>query len=262
MKYSEQIAVRSRAELDLMREAGRQTGEILLQLREAAQPGVTTGELNEMADTELKRRKLNSPFLGYSPGGLPPYPGVICTSINEEVVHGIPGSRELHEGDILSLDFGVEAGGFHGDSALTIPIGSVGEKTQRLIEATEESLADGIDQMIMGRRLSDIGAAVQRKAEAAGFSVVRQFVGHGIGRNMHEPPQVPNYGRAGRGQRLRVGMVFAIEPMVNMGSEKVRVLDDEWTAVTADGELSAHFEHTVAITDDGPEVLTRVPGSH
>jgi len=245
-----------------MREAGRHTGEILLKLREAAQPGVTTGELNEIADGELKRRKLNSPFLGYAPGGLPAYPGVICASVNEEVVHGIPGSRELREGDILSLDFGVESSGFHGDSAVTIPIGPISEKAQELIEKTDESLTEGVSQMVMGRRLSDIGSAVQKKAESGGFSVVRQFVGHGIGRNMHEPPQVPNYGRPGRGQRLRVGMVFAIEPMVNLGSEKVRVLDDEWTAVTADGELSAHFEHTVAITDHGPEVLTRVPGSH
>jgi methionyl aminopeptidase len=262
MKYSERIAVRSRAEMDLMRNAGRHTGEILLKLREAARPGVTTGELNEIADGELKRRKLNSPFLGYAPGGLPAYPGVICASVNEEVVHGIPGSRELREGDILSLDFGVESGGFHGDSAVTIPIGPISGKAQELIETTDESLTEGVSQMVTGRRLSDIGSAVQKKAESGGFSVVRQFVGHGIGRNMHEPPQVPNYGRPGRGQRLRVGMVFAIEPMVNLGSEKVRVLDDEWTAVTADGELSAHFEHTVAITDHGPEVLTRVPGSH
>ena len=262
MKYSEQIAVRSRAEMDLMREAGRHTGEILLILREAARPGVTTGELNDLAGGELKKRKVNSPFLGYAPGGLPAYPGVICASVNDEVVHGIPGSRELQEGDILSLDFGVETGGFHGDSAVTIPIGPISGEAQELLETTDASLADGMSQMVMGRRLSDIGSAVQTKAESGGFSVVRQFVGHGIGRNMHEPPQVPNYGRPGRGQRLRVGMVFAIEPMVNMGSEKVRVLDDEWTAVTADGELSAHFEHTVAITDHGPEVLTRVPGSH
>ena len=262
MKYSEQIAVRSRAEMDLMREAGRHTGEILLMLREAARPGVTTGELNDLAGGELKKRKVNSPFLGYAPGGLPAYPGVICASVNDEVVHGIPGSRELQEGDILSLDFGVETGGFHGDSAVTIPIGPISGEAQELLETTDASLADGMSQMVMGRRLSDIGAAVQTKAESGGFSVVRQFVGHGFGRNMHEPPQVPNYGRPGRGQRLRVGMVFAIEPMVNMGSEKVRVLDDEWTAVTADGELSAHFEHTVAITDHGPEVLTRVPGSH
>ena len=174
MKYSEQIAVRSRAELEVMRDAGRHTGEILLMLREAARPGVTTGELNDLAGGELKKRKLNSPFLGYAPGGLPAYPGVICASVNEEVVHGIPGSRELHEGDILSLDFGVETGGFHGDSAVTIPIGPISEKAQELLETTDESLAEGVSQMVMGRRLSDIGSAVQKKAESAGFSVVPQ----------------------------------------------------------------------------------------
>ena len=262
MKYSEAIAVKSRLELDRMRDVGRETAEILLRLREAARPGVTTGELNEVAGTELRRRQLNSPFLGYAPGGLPPYPGVICTSINDEVVHGIPGSRELREGDILSLDFGVESDGFHGDSAVTIPIGSIDEGAQQLIDVTRESLKQGVGQMVRGHRLSDIGAAVQKTAETAGFSVVRQFVGHGIGRKMHEPPQVPNYGRPGRGQRLQIGMVFAIEPMVNAGTEKVRVLDDQWTAVTSDGQLSAHFEHTVAITEDGPEILTQVPGSH
>ncbi|MFP6640145.1 MAG: type I methionyl aminopeptidase [Myxococcota bacterium] len=262
MRYNEAITVKSRLELDRMREVGRQTGEILLQLREIARPGVTTGELNAAAGAELKRRQLSSPFLGYAPGGLPPYPGVLCTSVNDEVVHGIPGSRELKEGDILSLDFGVESDGFHGDSAVTIPIGSIDEGARRLIDVTRESLKEGMGQMVQGRRLSDIGAAVQKTAEKAGFSVVRQFVGHGIGREMHEPPQVPNYGRPGRGQRLQVGMVFAIEPMVNAGTENVRMLDDQWTAVTSDGELSAHFEHTVAITEDGPEILTQVPGSH
>lgn len=262
MRYSEAIAVKSRAELDRMREVGHQTGEILLRLCEEARPGVTTAELNAVAGAELKRRQLNSPFLGYAPGGLPPYPAVICASVNDEVVHGIPGSRELKEGDILSLDFGVESKGFHGDSAVTIPIGSIDDEARQLIEVTRDSLQEGMGQMLSGRRLSDIGAAVQTRAEKAGFSVVRQFVGHGIGREMHEPPQVPNYGRPGRGQRLQIGMVFAIEPMVNAGTEKVRMLDDQWTAVTSDGELSAHFEHTVAITEDGPEVLTRVPGSH
>ncbi|MCH2187667.1 type I methionyl aminopeptidase [Myxococcota bacterium] len=245
-----------------MREAGRHTGEILLLLREAAKPGVRTGELNEIAAKELKRRGLRSPFLGYSPGGLPPYPAVLCVSINDEIVHGIPGSRELKEGDILSLDFGVDFDGFHGDSAVTIPMGSVPGETHQLVDTTRDSLYEGIAQMVPGQRLSDIGHAVQVKAERAGYSVVRQFVGHGIGREMHEPPQVPNYGRKGRGPRLTAGMVFAIEPMVNVGTEEVRMLEDEWTAVTADGALSAHFEHTVAITDEGPEVLTAVQGSH
>lgn len=262
MSYGERIAIKSRRELERMREAGRHTGEILLLLREAAKPGVRTGELNEIAAKELERRGLRSPFLGYSPGGLPPYPAVLCVSINDEIVHGIPGSRELKEGDILSLDFGVDFEGFHGDSAVTIPIGSVPGETHQLVETTRDSLYEGIAQMVPGQRLSDIGHAVQVKAERAGYSVVRQFVGHGIGREMHEPPQVPNYGRKGRGPRLTAGMVFAIEPMVNVGSEEVRMLEDEWTAVTADGALSAHFEHTVAITDEGPEVLTAVQGSH
>jgi len=262
VSYGERIAIKSRRELERMREAGRHTGEILLLLREAAKPGVRTGELNEIASKELERRGLRSPFLGYAPGGLPPYPAVLCVSINDEIVHGIPGSRELKEGDILSLDFGVDFEGFHGDSAVTIPIGSVPGETHQLVETTRDSLYEGIAQMVPGQRLSDIGHAVQVKAERAGYSVVRQFVGHGIGREMHEPPQVPNYGRKGRGPRLTAGMVFAIEPMVNVGTEEVRMLEDEWTAVTADGALSAHFEHTVAITDEGPEVLTAVQGSH
>ncbi len=262
MSYGERIAVKSRAELDRMREAGKHTAEILQILGEAARPGVTTGELDEIASKELKSRGLESPFLGYAPGGLPPYPAVLCASVNEEIVHGIPGSRELEEGDILSLDFGVALDGFHGDSAITITIGPVPAATQRLIDTTREALYAGIAQMVPGKRLSDIGHAVQSTAEGAGYSVVRQFVGHGIGRQMHEPPQVPNYGRPGRGPRFVSGMVFAIEPMVNVGTERVRMLDDEWTAVTADGALSAHFEHTVAITDEGPEVLTATEGTH
>ena len=262
MSYGERIAVKSRRELDRMREAGRHTGEILLILRGAAKAGVTTAELDQLAAKELKKRGLHSPFLGYAPGGMPPYPAVLCTSVNDEIVHGIPGSRELKEGDILSLDFGVELEGFHGDSAVTIPIGPIPDETRKLLDTTREALYDGVAQMVAGKRLSDIGHAVQKTAESAGYSVVRQFVGHGIGRQMHEPPQVPNYGRAGRGPRFLKGMVFAIEPMVNVGTERARMLDDEWTAVTADGELSAHFEHTVAITEDGPEVLTAIEGSH
>lgn len=262
MSYGERIAIKSRRELERMREAGRHTGEILLVLREAAKPGVTTAELDRIAAQELEKRGLTSPFLGYAPGGLPPYPAVLCVSINDEIVHGIPGSRELQEGDILSLDFGVDLEGFHGDSAITIAIGPIPGETKKLVDTTREALYSGIEQMVPGKRLSDIGHAVQTTAERGGYAVVRQFVGHGIGREMHEPPQVPNYGRPGRGPRLAAGMVFAIEPMVNAGTEKVRMLDDEWTAVTADGELSAHFEHTVAITEAGPEVLTAVEGSH
>ncbi len=262
MNYGERIAVRTRREQALMRDAGQHVAEILLILREAARPGITTKELDGIAHQELNKRGLNSPFIGYAPGGLPPYPAVLCVSVNEEIVHGIPGSRVLREGDILSLDFGVEYKGFHGDSAVTIPIGAISDQARKLIVTTRDSLYEGASQMVPGNRLSDIGHAVQRRAEGDGFSVVRQFVGHGIGKLMHEPPQVPNYGRKGRGPRLQKGMVFAIEPMVNVGTERVRMLEDEWTAVTADGELSAHFEHTIAITEHGPEVLTQVEGSH
>lgn len=271
MGFSERIAIKSRREIEQMREVGHQTAEILLEIRDHARPGVTTGELDEIAAKALKKRGLNSPFLGYAPGGVAPYPAVLCASVNDEIVHGIPGTRELHEGDIISLDFGAVTGtssatggtgGWHGDTAVTIAVGEIDSEAKRLIDTTRDALEKGIEQMLPGDRLSDIGFAVQARAEKEGFGVVRQFVGHGIGREMHEPPQVPNYGRPGRGPRLRAGMVFAIEPMVNIGSEKVRVLEDEWTAVTADGSLSAHFEHTVLITENGPEVLTRITGSH
>jgi methionyl aminopeptidase len=262
VSFGEQIAIKSRREIEMMREIGQFTAEILLEIRERAQPGVTTGQLDEIAAKALEKRGLNSPFLGYAPGGVAPYPAVLCASVNEEIVHGIPGTRELREGDIISLDFGVETRGWHGDSAVTIAIGEVDSEAKQLMETTRDALDHGIEHMVPGDRLSDIGHAVQSCAEREGYGVVRQFVGHGIGREMHELPQVPNYGRPGRGPRLRAGMVFAIEPMVNIGSEKVRVLNDEWTAVTADGSLSAHFEHTVLITDNGPEVLTRIEGSH
>ena len=262
MSFGERIAIKSRREIEQMREVGQSTAEILLELREHAKPGVTTGQLDEIAAQGLKKRGLNSPFLGYAPGGVAPYPAVLCASVNEEIVHGIPGSRELREGDIISLDFGVEHRGWHGDSAVTIAVGEITPEAQRLVETTSDALDKGIAQMVPGNRLSDIGFAVESRAKEESYGVVRQFVGHGIGRQMHEPPQVPNYGRAGRGPRLRAGMVFAIEPMVNVGTERVRVLDDEWTAVTEDGELSAHFEHTVLITENGPEVLTRIEGSH
>jgi len=262
VSFAERIQIKTRRELEKMREVGRHTAEILLVLREEAKEGVTTGELNEHAARELKQRGLTSPFLDYAPGGVPPYPAVLCTSINEEIVHGIPGPRVLENGDILSLDFGVESGGWHGDSALTIAIGEIPKAAEDLLEATYQSLYDGVAQMEAGKRLSDIGHAVQKKAEGAGYSVVRQFVGHGIGKQMHEPPQIPNYGRPGRGPRLLPGMVFAIEPMVCVGSAEVEMLDDEWTAVTADRSLAAHFEHTILVTEQGPEVLTKLEGSH
>ncbi|MEB2343363.1 MAG: type I methionyl aminopeptidase [Deltaproteobacteria bacterium] len=262
MAFGEAIRIKTRHELEAMRVAGRHVAEILLELRELAKPGVTTGELDEHARRAIRRRGVESSFLGYGPHGLPPYPAVLCVSVNEEVVHGIPGRRELKEGDVLSLDFGVSFEGYHGDSAVTVPVGRLGAEAQRLVDATRRALDEGIGQMRAGHRLSDIGHAVQAHAEGEGFSVVRQFVGHGIGREMHEPPQIPNYGPAGRGPRLKPGMVFAIEPMVTAGGPDVRMLDDEWTAVTADGSLAAHFEHTILVTEAGPEVLTRVPGSH
>jgi methionyl aminopeptidase len=262
MSYGQRIPIKTRREIETMREAGRHVAEILLELRDAAKPGVTTGDLDRLAEKEIRKRGVESSFLGYAPGEVAPYPAVLCVSVNDEIVHGIPGEREVVEGDIVSIDFGITTGGFHGDSALTIPIGEVSDEARGLVQTTRECLELGIEQMVAGKRLSDIGHAVQQRAESAGYGVVRQFVGHGIGRVMHELPQVPNYGRPGRGPRLLPGMVFAIEPMVNVGSEQVRILEDEWTAATADGELSAHFEHTVLITDGEPEVLTRIPGSH
>jgi methionyl aminopeptidase len=259
---AERIPIKTRREIEAMRVVSRHTAEILVELRGLVEPGITTADLDRHARKCISDRGLVSSFLDYDPADLPPYPAVVCVSVNEEIVHGIPGSRRIKTGDIVSIDFGVELEGVHGDSALTVSVGDVSEETERLIDVTHESLYRGIGEMVPGRRLSDIGCAVQKHAEDGGFSVVRQFVGHGIGHQMHELPQVPNYGRGGRGPRLLPGMVFAIEPMVNVGTHKVRVLDDEWTAVTADGALSAHFEHTVLITEDGPEVLTKVAGSH
>jgi methionyl aminopeptidase len=260
--YGQRIPIKTRRDIEVMREAGRHVAEILIEMRDLAGPGVRTKEFDEHARKAIAERGLISSFVGYGPGGLPPYPAAVCVSVNEEIVHGIPGTRELKEGDIVSLDFGIISGGFHADSAVTVAIGETSEEAAALVETTHASLYQGIAKMVPGNRLSDIGAAVQEKAESGGYSVVRQFVGHGIGRELHEPPQIPNYGRPGRGPRLLSGMVFAIEPMVNVGTEAVRMLEDEWTAVTADGALSAHFEHTVLITDDGPEILTKIAGSH
>ena len=256
------IQIKSKRELDKMREAGRHVGEILVQLAALAKPGVTTADLDRAARAEIRTRGLTSSFLGYAPGQAPPFPAVLCASVNEEIVHGIPGGRRLAEGDLLKLDFGAICDGFHADAALSLAVGPVDDESRRLLGTTRESLEAGIRELVPGKRLGDVGAAVQECVESAGFSVVRDFVGHGIGRAMHEPPQLPNFGKPGRGQRLREGMVFAIEPMVNAGTWEVEVLADGWTAVTADRRRSAHFEHTVAITDHGPEILTRVPGTH
>ncbi len=262
MGYGQPIPIKTRSEVEKMREAGRHVAEILLELRELVQPGISTQELDRFTEKKIGERGVVSSFKGYDPQGLPRYPAVLCVSVNEEIVHGIPGSRTIEAGDIVSLDFGVSFEGLHGDSALTVAVGEVDPEKRRLLDVTRESLYRAVETMKPGNRLSDIGHAVQATVEAEGFSVVRDFAGHGIGRQMHEAPWIPNYGVPGRGPRLMPGMVLAIEPMVNTGAPEVEILDDEWTAVTADGLPSAHFEHTVLITDDGPEILTRIEGSH
>jgi methionyl aminopeptidase len=256
------IQLKSARELEIMREAGRHVGEVLAQLSKLAEPGISTGEFDSEARRQIEDRGLASSFLGYAPGGAPPFPGVICVSVNDEIVHGIPGGRRLQAGDLVKLDFGVIFGGFHGDAALTLPVGDVDEESLHLLETTRRSLYAGIEALRPGSRLGDVGAAVQESVEREGFSVVKDFVGHGIGRQLHEQPQLPNFGRPGRGQRLKAGMVLAIEPMVNSGGAEVRMRSDGWTAATADGSRSAHFEHTVAITENGPEILTRIEGGH
>jgi methionyl aminopeptidase len=256
------IPIKSDRELDLMREAARHVGEILLEVREHIRPGVTTGELEEIAAKSIAKRGVRSSFKGYDPHGLPKYPAVLCVSVNDEIVHGIPGPRELADGDIVSLDFGVSVDGYHGDSAVTIPVGEIEAETARLLEVTRASLDDAMEVMRPGARLSDLGNAIQQRAEGAGFGVVREFSGHGIGQALHEEPWIPNFGKPGRGPRLECGMVLAVEPMVTAGRPDVRMLDDEWTAVTADGSMSAHFEHTILVTEHGGEALTRIAGSH
>jgi len=234
-----------------MRRAGRVVAEMHARTRDAARAGVTTAQLDRVARDVLARRGARSNFLGYHG-----FPAVICTSPNDMIVHGIPGPYRLKEGDILSIDCGAIIEGYHGDAAFTMAIGEVGAEAEKLIRATEESLWAGIRRMEEGNRLHDIGAAVQTVAEGAGFSIVREYVGHAIGTAMHEEPQVPNYWPGTPGPRLKPGMVFAIEPMVNVGGPATRLLADGWSVVTADGSLSAHFEHTIAITGDGPEVLS------
>jgi len=246
------IVCRSVAELERMREAGRLVGEVLTELMAHVAPGVTTADLDALAEKRIMRAGAVPAFKGYHG-----YPATICASINEEVIHGIPsGRRVLNEGDVISIDVGASLNGYYGDSAITLPVGQVSEEAATLLRVTEESLYKAIGCVRPGGRISDIGHAVQHHVEAYGFSVVREFVGHGIGQRMHEEPQVPNYGEPGRGPRLAEGMVLAIEPMVNAGKPAVKVLADGWTAVTRDGGLSAHFEHTVAVTADGPWILT------
>jgi methionyl aminopeptidase len=242
---------RNADELAKMRRAGRVVAEMHEATREAAKPGVTTAEIDQVARDVLARRGATSNFLGYHG-----FPAVICTSPNAMIVHGIPGGYVLEEGDILSIDCGAIIEGYHGDAAFTMGIGRVSPEAQRLMDVTERSLWAGIEQLRKGNRLHEVGRAVQQVAEAAGYSVVREYVGHAIGTAMHEQPQVPNYWPGSPGPVLKSGMVYAIEPMVNAGTAETRVLDDNWSVVTADGRLSAHFEHTIAVTDDGPEVLT------
>lgn len=254
------IALKTAEELVLMREANRIVAETLEEMRNRVKPGVTTADLEAIAVDKIRRAGAKSAFLNY-PGPRGPYPSVLCASVNDEVIHGIPSRKKvLQEGDIVSLDFGVVWKGYVGDAAITVAVGKISEEARALMEGTYKSLLAGIEQTREGNRVSDISAAVQSVVENLGFSVVRQFVGHGVGRNMHEEPQVPNFiERAGtRRPRLKNGMVLAIEPMVNAGGWAVRVLDDGWTAVTEDGSLSAHFEHSVAITPEGPELLSRL----
>jgi methionyl aminopeptidase len=244
------IILKTPEEIAVMAKASRVVAEALAVLKSAIKPGITTDELDQLAELEIRARGALPAFKGYRN-----YPKTLCASVNEQVVHGIPSKRVLKEGDIIGLDLGAIVGGFYGDSAVTVAVGRVDEKTAALVRITEESLSLAIEQARVGNRLSDISHAVQRHVEAAGYSVVTEFVGHGIGRQLHEEPQVPNYGKPGQGPRLQAGMVLAIEPMVNMGGAAVRVLDDRWTAVTVDGSPSAHFEHTIAIQPSGPAVV-------
>ena len=253
------ITLKTKDETTKMREAGLIVAEMLASCRAAVRPGVTTGELDRIAADVLKRHGAKSNFKGYGVPVLPPFPGVICASVNEQVVHGIPGKRKLREGEILSIDAGAIVDGWHADAAITVPVGAVSPEAEKLIRVTDEALQRAIAAAQVGKRLGDIGAAVQKWVESQGFAVVRNYVGHGIGREMHEEPQVPNYGASERGLQIKEGLCIAIEPMVNIGGAETRVLDDKWTVVTADGSLSAHFEHTLWCTAKGPVVLT-APG--
>ncbi|MDD9820221.1 MAG: type I methionyl aminopeptidase [Nitrospira sp.] len=248
------IILKTGEEIALMAQAAKMVAEAHQVLQQEVKPGVTTLQLDKIAETFIRDHGGIPAFKGYRN-----FPSTLCASVNQEVVHGIPSNRALREGDIVGLDLGAIVHGFYGDGAVTVPVGPVAMQVHTLLTVTEEALYQGIDQARVGNRLSDIGHAIQRHVESHGFSVVRDFVGHGIGRQLHEDPQIPNYGRPGQGARLQCGMVLAIEPMVNVGGPQVQVLDDHWTAVTTDGSLSAHFEHTVAIQPVGPpEILTTV----
>ncbi|HLY62478.1 MAG TPA: type I methionyl aminopeptidase [Terriglobia bacterium] len=247
------IICKSPAEIEKLRRSGRLVREILHEARDRARPGVSTRELEDFAEKKLSQAGAKPAFKGYRG-----YPCCLCTSVNEELMHGIPSGRRLKEGDILGLDLGAVLDGFYGDSALTVPVGEINESAKRLLQVSEEALELGIVKARLGNRIGDISATVQECVEKNGYSVVREFVGHGIGRALHEDPQIPNYGQPGHGPALKVGMVLAIETMVNSGRPELRILSDHWTAVTADGKNAAHFEHMVAITNNGPDVLTRI----
>lgn len=249
-------------ELGLMRQSGRRLSEVVAAVREQVRPGVSTLELDALAEEMIRKLGAVPSFKGYRVTGIPtPFPATICASPNEQVVHGIPTDRPLKEGDIISLDLCLVFGGYHADSAFTVAVGSVGEQVQRLLDVTERSLYEGIAQARPGQRIGDIGHAIQSVIQPHRFGIVRDYVGHGIGRRLHEQPSVPNFGKPGRGNLLKAGMVLAIEPMVTLGTHETKALEDGWTVVTADGSLAAHFEHTVAITPKGPEVLTAPEGS-
>ncbi|HEV2248129.1 MAG TPA: type I methionyl aminopeptidase [Terriglobia bacterium] len=247
------IICKSAAEIEKLRRSGRLVRQILEETREQAKPGVTTMELERFVERRLAGARAEPAFKGYRG-----YPCCLCASVNEQIVHGIPSNRRLNEGDIISLDLGVIIDGYYGDAAMTVPVGMITEPLQRLLRVTEESLQLAIDNARVGNRLGDISAAVEQHVVNSGFSVVKEFVGHGIGRQLHEEPQIPNFGPPGYGPPLKEGMVLAIEPMVNVGGPGLRILDDQWTAVTSDGAPSAHFEHMIAVTQNGPDVLTRL----
>ncbi len=247
------IILKSDREIGYLRDAGQIVAETFVEIKKAVKPGVTTLELDQIAEKYIKSRGAIPAFKGYHG-----FPGNICASVNEEVVHGIPGLRKLKSGDNVSIDIGAVINGYNGDAAITVPVGEVDAEMEQLLKVTEESLHKGIEQAIAGNRLSDISHAVQSHAEKYGYGVVRDYVGHGIGRNMHEDPQIPNYGSPGHGPRLKSGMTLAIEPMINLGTYEVKALDDGWTVVTLDKKPSAHFEHSIAVTDNGPEILTKL----
>lgn len=240
-------------EIQYMRNAGRVVAETLAMIEKVIKPGITTAEIDKLAEAFIVSQGATPSFKGY--GG---FPASICASINDVVIHGIPSSRELKDGDIISVDCGAILNGYHGDAARTFPVGNISDEAQKLIDVTRGSFFKAVDKAIVGNRLTDISAAVQKHVESFGYSVVRDFVGHGIGKSMHEDPQVPNYGAAGKGAKLVHGMVLAIEPMINIGEYKVKIKPDGWTVVTGDGSLSAHYENTVAITNNGPEILTLI----